>query len=71
MHTLLVFFKSRNVENLVEDLCCVTATQLWLVFLYSQCVSDITKKNGELYAFEFDLDKEDSCTVADTLWDNL
>ena len=34
-------------------------------------VPDITRPNGELHVFEFDLEEGDICTVADSLWDNL
>ena len=32
---------------------------------------DITTATGELHVFDFDLDKEDRCSVADKLWDSL
>ena len=33
--------------------------------------SVITKSNGELQVFEFNLEEEDKCSVADFLWNNL
>ena len=38
----------------------------------SLCVCpDITTATGELHVFDFDLEKEDRCSVADKLWDSL